>query len=99
MTARFFQLPEPVSGLYCNRAWGFQFQYAAFVFLNSSFLFYLQACGMSDFKLDVVLGQDFPEPGFRPEKGKTISGAEKINAAVYKIFSVNFAGRRAKSDG
>ncbi|KAL9371564.1 hypothetical protein Peur_036704 [Populus x canadensis] len=57
------------------------------------------ACGMSDFKLDVVLGQDFPEPGFRPEKGKTISGAEKINAAVYKIFSVNFAGRRAKSDG
>jgi GDP-mannose transporter len=54
---------------------------------------------MSDFKLDVVLGQDFPEPGFRPEKGKTISGAEKIIAAVYKIFSVNFAGRRAKSDG
>lgn len=54
---------------------------------------------MSDFKLDVVLGQDFPEPGFRPAKGRTISGAEKINAAVYKIFSVNFAGRRASSDG
>ena len=49
---------------------------------------------MSDFKLDVVLGEDFPEPGFRPEKGETISGA-----AVSKIFSVNSAGRRAISDG
>ncbi|CAK7331286.1 unnamed protein product [Dovyalis caffra] len=57
-----------------------------------------QACGMSDFKLDVVIAQDFPEPDFRPKKEETISGAEKINDAVYKIFSGNFAGRRAISD-
>ncbi|KAJ6716029.1 SOLUTE CARRIER FAMILY 35 [Salix koriyanagi] len=49
---------------------------------------------MSDFKLDLVIGEDFPAPGFRPEKGETITGA-----AVSKIFGVNSAGRRAISDG
>ncbi|KAJ6670711.1 GDP-MANNOSE TRANSPORTER GONST2 [Salix viminalis] len=58
MSDRFFQPPEPASGLI------------------------------------EFLAKDFPEPGFRPEKGETISGA-----AVSKIFSVNSAGRRAISDG